>query len=76
MLLLGQSVLLMLAGQGVVVVVTIKAGLCRLANVPFPPSFSGVDTLEDVGNVDPFSDRRLRLASSVQMTLRLCRIAR
>jgi hypothetical protein len=72
-LLLSKSVLLMLTGEVVVVVVTIGVGSWRLQILPIPPSFRGVNTIEDVGGVDPSSGRGLRLASSVQMMLRLLR---
>lgn len=72
-LLLSESVLFMLTGEVVVVMVTIRGGSWRLQILPLPPSFRGVNTIEDVRSVDPPSGRGLRLASSVQLMLRLAR---
>ena len=69
MLLLSKSLLLMLTGE--VVVVMVKGGSCRVPSLRLLPSFGGVDTTEDLGHVGPFAHDRRRLASSVQLMLRL-----
>lgn len=71
-LFVSKSVLFMLASEVVVVMVT-KGGSCRLPNLPLPPSFRGVNTIEDVRSVDPASDHRLMRASSVHMAARVLR---
>lgn len=67
-LLLSMAQLLVMAGE--VVMVAVDGGSCRLSDLPLPLPFSGVDAIEHGGDVHPFSDRKLRLACSVQMTLR------